>query len=244
MTILTPKRWLGTIAVALLATIPAADAIELTVRNDAATGGAQAQPCMCFIPGDEAAAWLTATCSGDIVAVQVFWESPLGGQPDLLEDSISIYGAGTFPNPGTVLQNSGAVPATIQTPTLSDGAFNEYRFLDPANPTPQSPLQVPVTSGQTFVVSLKYLNDSSGGLGATTAWDQDGCQGGKNTVQTGGTWLDACPQGVQGDWIIRAVIDCEPGSIPATSAWGLALLALCLPVVAVVILRRRGIPAR
>jgi hypothetical protein len=183
---------------------------------------------MCFIPDDEAAAWLWSACEGDIVAVQVFWKSPLGGAPPILEHSITLYDPGTFPNPGSILQNAGAVDAVIQQPTLSDGVFNEYRFLDAFEATPTVPLSVPIKRHEQFIVSLKYVNDSSSGLGATTAWDSDTCQAGRNAVQTGSTWLDACTQGVGGDWIIRAVVDCVGDGIPTTSEWGLVVLVLSI----------------
>ena len=88
------------------ATPPSTLGAEVTVQNDSATDGSQATPCLCFIPDDEAAAWLTSTCEGDIVAVQVYWRSMFGGQPDAIEHSISIYAPGTFPNVGGVLQNA------------------------------------------------------------------------------------------------------------------------------------------
>ena len=54
------------------------NAVEVTIKNDSATDGSLATPCLCFAPGDEAAAWLTAPCGGEIVAVQIFWKSPFG----------------------------------------------------------------------------------------------------------------------------------------------------------------------
>lgn len=220
--------------------VPQASAVEVVQKNDSAAGASDATPCMCFIPDDEVAVWLTASCTGNIVAVQVFWESPLGGEPSLFEDSISLHASGTFPTPGSVLQNAGAVPATIVLPSLNDGVFNEFRFLDPSAPMPSVPLSVPVSSGQTFAVSLKYINDSSGGLGATTAWDQDGCQSGLNAAQTGAVWTDACLLGVGGDWIIRAIVDCEVSDTPATSEWGLLSLAIIMLAVGTLALRGRA----
>lgn len=166
---------------------------------------------------------------------------PLGGAFPITEHSISLHAAGSFPAPGAVLQNAGAVPATISLPTLSDGVFNEFRFLDPSQPVPSVPLSVPVANGQTFAVSLRYLNDTSGGIGASTAWDQDGCQASLNAVQTGATWLDACSQGVMGDWIIRAVVDCDVGDVPAASEWGLAVLVLAVLAAGTVVIRARNL---
>ena len=98
--------------------------------------------------------------------------------------------------------------------------------------------------GETFVVSLKYLNDSSGGgiFVTSTAWDHDGCTANRNTVQTGGTWLDACSQGVAGDWIIRAVVDCDAGDIPTATGWSLINLSLLLAVAASLLIIRNAWP--
>ena len=43
---------------------------------------------------------------------------------------------------------------------------------------------MPVAQGQTFVVDLEYLNqtDGSAPFGPDAAWDADGCQAGRNTV--------------------------------------------------------------
>ena len=234
-----PWSFVASVGVAVLASVcPVVSAFEVTVKNDAATDGSQAQECMCFLSDDEAAAWLTTPCTGDIVAVQIFWKSPLGGQPAITEHSITLYAPGSFPNPGSIRQNAGAVPAVIEQPTFTDGAFNEFRFLDAFQPSPQTPLSVPIQRNQTFVVSLRYFNDSTGGVGATTAWDHNGCQGNRNTVQTGGAWLEACAQGVQGDWIIRAVVDCFGDGIPATSEWGLLVLVLLIATAGTIVIHK------
>jgi hypothetical protein len=92
---------------------------------------------------------------------------------------------------------------------LQDGVLNEYRFLDQ---TQTIPLNVPIASGQTFVVSLEFLNTNSGQTFLpSVVYDTDGCQASKNTafVIPGG-WFDACLLGVSGDWMIRAVVDCCP----------------------------------
>lgn len=210
-----------------------ASAAEVTLSNDSTAGGVPSSPGIFFIPGEEAAAWLTSTCNGDIVAAQVYWTSQFGGNPSSQEADITLYAAGTFPAPGAILPNQGAGQAVIVAPVLLDTTLNEYRFLDP--PVNSTPLRVPVVSGQTVVVSLEFLNQSSGNPFASgPGFDTDGCQAGRNAVLANpGGWADACPQGVTGDWVIRAVVDCTAAGVPAAPPWGLVALALALVVAGV-----------
>lgn len=244
----TPIRSMPLIAV-LVAVTPVS-AVETTVQNDSAATAAQATPCHCFLEGERTAVWLTSPCTGQIVAVQILWESQLGGASDSMEHSIILSQSGTFPVPGATLQNAGAVPAVIATPTLQDGVYNEFRFLDVAQTTP---LNVAVSNGQTFVAALRFFNTNSGQPSfGTMTFDDDGCQSGKNAalVQPAdpdnpdpGEWSNACPLGVTGDWVIRAVVDCQADEVPAASHWGLIALALLvLSTGTIMILRHRPIP--
>ena len=61
---------------------------DVTLQNDSNAGFS---PCLCYIPGEEAAAWLTSPCTGNITEVQIGWGSPFGGAPDQLEMEIRIY---------------------------------------------------------------------------------------------------------------------------------------------------------
>lgn len=208
-------------------------AAEVVVQNDSTAGGVPSTVANLFLAGESTASTLTATCDGDIVAARIYWASQLGGAPPQLEQMISIFGAGTFPTPGAVLQNQGAVPAVIATPTLIDGVMNEFRFLDP--PADTVPLSVPVSQGQAFVVSLQFFNQSSGNpFAPSVVYDQDGCLAATNAVDViPGGWNDACPLGVTGDWVIRAVIDCDedppPSALPSLGGpMGAALLAMVL----------------
>ncbi|RME39499.1 MAG: hypothetical protein D6788_05270 [Planctomycetota bacterium] len=219
---------------------PSVSAAEVVVQNDSMTDASSVTPCVCFVPGDIPAAWLTAPTDGNIVAVQVFWKSQVGGGADLQEAAIRLYDGSSFPTPGAVLTNEGGAAAEIFTPTLSDGVLNEYRFLDLAQTVP---LRVPVSAGQTFAVGLEIFNQSSGGGAFTPSltYDNDGCQAGRNGVFVFDTnsWSDACTQGVTGDWVIRAVIDTTP-TIPAVKPAGLVGVALIVVAAgAIVILRRR-----
>lgn len=227
----------GRVLVAIIAGLlclsaPLARATEVTVQNDSAADGPQTTVCTCFIPGDEVASWLTSPCDGDIVAVQVLWRSQFSGAPTTQETAIRIYDAGAFPTPGAVLTNQGAVPAVIQAPILADSlSVNEYRHLDQAMTTP---LSVPVSNGQAVAVSLEIFNQSSGNVFAPSAvYDLDGCQASLNGVLTTppGTWTDACLLGVTGDWVIRAVVDCGPTTVPTVSEWGV-LAAVLLVLIA------------
>jgi hypothetical protein len=180
---------------------PNACAEEVTVQNDSLTGGSEGSIQAGFIAGESAAAWLMSPCDGNIVAVQVFWRSYYGTEPQSLEDSITIYGSGAFPSPGAQL-------AVIEGPIMTDSVVNEFRYHD-ENQT--IPLIVPVTDGQTFVVSFKFLN-SPPPLGPSVVTDVDGCQAGKNAIfAIPGGWINVCLLGVTGDWVIRAVVDCNPG---------------------------------
>lgn len=179
----------------------AAGAAEQTIQNDSITSSSNAAVVYGFVAGEAAAAWLTSPCAGDIRAVQVFWRSPNADQPLSIQDAIEIFRAGTFPNPGTIA-------ATIGGPVLTDGVFNEYRFLDENNTIP---LIVPVAQNETIVVSLMFAEPPVVG-GASVLRDTNGNQSGKNGLlaNIGGsyTWFNSATLGVQGDWAIRAVVDC------------------------------------
>jgi len=187
-------------ALVLLGITSSVNAVEVTVQNDSLTGGSSGNVQIGFVAGESAAAWLTSPCDGNIVAVQVFWRSLLGGEPQSFEDSITIFGAGAFPAPGGQLSQ-------IVGPVMTDGVVNEFRYLDD-NQT--IPLIVPVVNTQTFVVSFKFLNTPPS-LGPSVVTDVDGCQAGKNAIfAVPGGWLNSCSLGVTGDFVIRAVIDCNP----------------------------------
>ena len=199
------------IIVALIGVMASAGrAAEVVVQNDSLTDGALGIIQAGFDPGESAAAWLTSPCNGNIVAVQVFWRSVTGTEPQSIEESIKIFEAGSFPVPGAEL-------ASIVGPLMTDGVINEFRYLD-ENQT--IPLIVPVTNGQTFVVSFKFLEDPSPSNGPSVVNDVDGCQAGRNTIDAVGLgWISSCLLGVGGDWVIRAVVDCStggtgPGSVP------------------------------
>jgi len=226
--------YFAAVLLALAGTDLPAQAVELTVQNDSVTGTGDAAPCLCFIPGEIPASWLSVPADGTLVGVAVFWQSTFGGNPDSLEMAVHIYNGGTFPTPGSLL-------ATVTGPTLSDGTFNDFRFTDP--PTNSSPINISVTQGQTIVVGLEMLNQSSGDdFASSVSYDADGCQANKNGVFVDPSgWADACSQGVPGDWAIRAIVVPDQ-DIPATSQWGLVILSLLLVVAGtVLVLFRRAL---
>ena len=200
-------------AAALLAACALAHADEQVLKNDSFTDGGSINLCPCFAANEEAAVWLTTPCDGAIVGIQIYWKSFFGGDEQKIEDSIRIYEAGTFPNPGPLIDE-------LLAPVLTDGFMNEYRYYDESLIIP---INIPVSAGETFVVSLKFFNSNAndpfaGSIGS----DSNGCQPGKNAVKINGTtWTNACALGVSGDWVIRAIVDCGGGGDPQGSC--------CLP---------------
>jgi len=178
--------------------------VEIVVQNDRLVDNSTAAVQAGFVAGESAAAWLTSPCDGNIVAVQILWRSQFGGAGQSIEDSITIFDVGTFPQPGAQLE-------LLEGPVLTDGVLNEFRFLD-ENMT--IPLSVPVSTGQTFVVSLRFFN-TPGVFGASVTTDTNGCQAGRNAINASpGGWLNLCSFGASGDFVIRAVVDCPslPGA--------------------------------
>lgn len=186
---------------------PAAHAAEVSVQNDSLQPGQSGFVQAGFASGEEAAAWLTSPCNGRIVAVQVFWQSVLGIEPPTLGEAIRIYGDGAFPTPGPILtsMNQPPRPAEFLGPVMTDGFLNEFRFLDEAGVIP---LNVPVVAGQRFVVSFEFF-DNTPALGPSVVSDS-GCQNLRNSLKAiPGGWLNSCALGVSGDFVIRAVVDCD-----------------------------------
>jgi len=180
---------------------------ETTVQNDSLMAGQNGNIQAGFAAGESAAVWLTSPCDGNIVAVQVFWRSFTGGEPQSIEDSISVFGPGSFPTPGALLQTEFGQPAEIVGPVMTDGVINEFRFLD-ENQT--QPLSVPISMNDGFVVSFQFMNNVPA-LGPSVVTDTSGCQNGKNAIfAIPGGWLNACALGVTGDFVIRAVVECNP----------------------------------
>lgn len=191
-----------------------AGAVEQTVKNDSLGNGDSGSIVYGFASGEAASSWLTSPCNGNLRAVQVFWRSPTAGGIDEVHDSITVYRAGTFPVPGTEA-------AAIVGPVLNDGVMNEWRYLDENNTIP---LQVPLSSGEVFVVSFRYSDAPVVG-GPSLVRDADGIGAGRNGLHAliGNSliWFDSSALGLTGDWVIRGVVDCPASAQQTDVAVGL-----------------------
>jgi uncharacterized repeat protein (TIGR01451 family) len=196
-------RWLVVVVAAMPAAVSFAG--EMTLKNDSVTDFGAATIVTGFIPGEAAAAWLTAPCTGNLRAAQVLWRSASGGSAPEFGRSFAILRSGTFPNPGAVAQ-------TIFGPVLTDGVINEYRYLDENNTVP---LVVPVVQNETVVVAFTFDAAPPDFVGPSVVRDNDGCQAGRNAIlaNVAGNfiWFSSCSLGLAGDFTIRAVVDCGAG---------------------------------
>jgi hypothetical protein len=176
--------------VLLLAAAPAG--AQTVIQNDSVVDFGNVAIQAGFVADERAAAWLTATCDGDLTAVRVLWLSLLGGQPDVLGQAVTISDPGAFPVPGTLRRE-------LLGPILSDGFFNEYPIIP----------GIPMTTGQTVVVDFQFLSNPNP-LGPSVVTDVDGCQAGRNGIFAipPSSWFSACALGVTGDIAIRGVLDC------------------------------------
>ncbi len=180
------------VAVSYLFLGASAGAQQVVLQNDSVTDFGNANIQAGFVGGESAAAWLTSSCEGSMVAVQILWMSTTGTAPDELHDSIVISNVGAFPIPGAEL-------VSISGPLLSDGFLNEFVL----------PVPVVVQQGSTYVVSLEF-DHAPLPTGPSVVTDLDGCQSGKNGIYAipPGAWFSSCALGVTGDFAIRAVVEC------------------------------------
>jgi len=200
------------VLVTLLALPLAARGEDILVKNDSIVDFGYAVIVGDFIPGEQAGARLTSPCNGTIIAVHVLWLEGQLGNPPSLEEAIHIYDGGTFPQPGAEL-------ALLEGPVLTPGYWNAFQYLDEEQ---QIPLQVPVTAGQRFYVTLEFANETDVGHGgASVVRDTDGYHSGCNVLYGyipgyGWHWWDfnGFPVYLAGDIAIRAVVHC-PGATGA-----------------------------
>lgn len=186
--------------VTLMALAAPAPGAEVVVRNDSVEDFGEAVIVGDFIALEQAGARLTSPCDGAIVGVQILWLEGTPGHGQSLEQAIHIYDGSTFPTPGSQLE-------ILEGPVMTPGYLNEWRYLDEAETIP---LNVPVTAGQQFYVTLEFANPTDVGYGGpSVVRDVDGCQYGRNVLYAiPGGWLNFCIF-LQGDLVIRAVVDCE-----------------------------------
>ncbi len=187
-------------ALVLLALAGPALATEITVRNDSFEDGDSVVIVGNFISGEHAGARLTAPCDGAIVEIQIAWVEGTPGHDATVERAIHIFDGSTFPVPGEEL-------ALLEAPLMTPGFFNQFRYLDQGQTVP---LNVPVTAGQQFYVTLEFENPTDvGNGGPSVVRDVDGCQPGRNVLYAiPGGWMSFCIH-LQGDLLIRVVIDCD-----------------------------------
>lgn len=190
-------------------------AAEVTVKNDALTDFGSAVVVGGFVPGEKAASWLTSPCNGNLRAVQLFWRSSSGTTGQTIHAALEIRRSGTFPEPGVMAQE-------IVGPVLTDGVLNEFRYLDENMAVP---LVVPVTANETVVVAIRFDNNVTG-TDASVVRDTDGNQSGRNGLYAqlspdNYVWFNSATLGVQGDWVIRAVIDCA--AVPQEAEVGVGI---------------------
>jgi hypothetical protein len=182
----------------------------VVLQNDSVVDFGTANIQVGFVAGERAAAWLTSSCAGNLVALRVLWLSnpPNGGST--LGEYLRVSEAGVFPVPGPVLQE-------LAGPVLTEGAFNEF-----ALPSPE-----PILQGETVVVDFQFLS-SPPLSGPSVVTDIDGCQAGRNGIYATppNAWFSSCVLGVTGDFAIRAVVDCSSSLVFVdgfesgdTSAW-------------------------
>ena len=185
-----------------------ANANEVTLQNDSLTDNSQGAIIPGFAADEAAAAWLTTPCSGNMVGVDVLWRSVSGGAPQSVEEAIAIYDAGVFPGTGNLL-------LSIVGPQMTDGVINEFRYLDDQQAVP---ISVPVTQNQTYVVVFFFANPPDPAVGPSVVVDT-GCHAGRNAlfgdIGLGTTWYSSCSLGISGDWVMRAVVDCQNVSTDA-----------------------------
>jgi hypothetical protein len=181
--------------------------------------GAGTTACPCFVAGEEAGSIFSSIPAAHfpikITKIGIAFGSAFGGQPDVLEDSINVYGAG-LPNPGSPIWS-------VAGPQLADGFINEFNV---------TPLDWMV-SAQPFTVTIRFLNSNSGDpFAPTMVHDGNGCQAGKNVVfAVPGGWLNACALGVSGDWVtyIKYLPNCTGGPVGTPFCFGDGSLATACP---------------
>ena len=111
----------------------------------------------------------------------------------------------------------GDLAQEIDGPVLTDGVLNEYRYLDENNTIP---LIVPVAQNETFIVALTFAEAPDPTQGPSVVIDEDGITPNANAIYAslgGGNfqWFSNSTLGVNGDWVIRAVVDCQAVSTEA-----------------------------
>lgn len=198
-------RWCAIVFhLAISATSVVSYGAEVLVKNDSFQNGGAAVVVGDFVAGEQAGVVLQSPCDGAIVELQIGWLSDPPGAAATIERAIHVYAfnPATYPAPGAEL-------LFLDSPLMTPGNLNLFRFVD-ENGT--IPINIPVTTGQKFFVTLHFDNPTHILQGTASVFrDTNGCQAGKNVIRAvPGGWFDLC--GVtSGDFVIRAVVNCgEP----------------------------------
>ncbi|CAN5779317.1 hypothetical protein BH11PLA1_BH11PLA1_19580 [soil metagenome] len=154
--------------------------------------------------------------------VQVLWLSQSQQTGNIIHQALEVWRGDVLNNassPTRIFSSLDAPPDGFS-PQLTDGAMNEFN-LSTFN------VIIPATSTR-FTFALVFDSNTSAPQGPTVAVDLNGITGGRNAVY--GTippfivtpqWFDAATVGLQGDFVMRAVIDkyiapparCQPADI-------------------------------
>jgi hypothetical protein len=163
------------------------------IQNDSVVDFGSAVIQAGFVAGERGAAWLTPTCTGELVAVRILWLDLVNSGSQTLGQAITISAAGAFPAPGSPL-------AELVGPVMTEGFFNEFVIM-PA---------IEVAEDEPLVVDFEFLS-SPPAIGPSLVTDADGCQATRNAIFAipPASWFDACVLGVSGDFAIRAVLACS-----------------------------------
>lgn len=172
---------------------------DITLQNDILDDGGTAVLQFGFTNGEIGAARYNINPDLfpiQIKQVQIYWSSALSNGTTSLQDAITMY-TGNF-----------NLIANLEGPVLTDGVLNVFD-LEPLNIVINSPTQL--------TVGLQFFDGPNGdALKPTLATDgSGGCQSGLNWVFVNGTtWFNLCAFGVNGDLVIRTIIDPMGSTIP------------------------------
>jgi hypothetical protein len=188
---------------AVAATVPAALASDVTVKNDALSDGSTVAVQMGFAPNEIGAGVLDTAPANyplKLKELQVF----IGKCPSVANNNLNVklYVWAT----STISGGSPTLAQAVYTsPTLAftAGGFNTWN-VEASN----------LVMNGAFTVGCQVINPVNAlcleifqlGYTPNLVTDSNGCQAGKNWVrQTNGQWLNLCSAGVSGDVAVRAI---------------------------------------
>ena len=174
-------------------------AAEVIVKNDSFTEGSPAYLVGDFVPGEEVGVRLTP-CDGTIVGAQIAW----------LEDA----GTPASPAPPFAFTTAARFRHRAQLAYLSAAAVAGFRQRIPVPGRSRHGSVVGSGNGGAAVLCCPEFDEPTdvGSGGASVIRDTDGCQTGRNIIYViPGGWFNFCLF-IQGDVVIRAVVDCAEQS--------------------------------